>query len=164
MARNENENRNRNSLGYIIFPAFIGLLGVIIGAVLTTYLSNDLANKSWVKQVNYEEKKTISNKRIELIDKTASVFAKSPGISDIWSSYLKDLDKNEFEIKNIELSEKLAQYNSEYYSVISLDHLYFGPKTKAVIDELGKEDKPWWQKNKDLTDKLLTTLIEELNI
>lgn len=136
----------------------------MIGSILTGYIYEKTTNKLWEKQVNYEAKRSVLQKRSELIDKTASVFGKSPGISDVWRTYLNELDKNKLEIKNTDLSEKLAQYNSEYYSVISLDQLYFGSKTRAVIDELGKDGKPWWEISKDKTDKLLRTMVEELNI
>jgi len=155
-------------LAQVIVPLIIGFIGVFgtIAGVYTTYTLTSQESKK-ARAIEYEM--TIVNQRIEIINQAARIYGKEPGISDLWLIYLQETSDN---IANgniatqhsTELSEKLADYNSEYESVVWMAALYFGPKTREALAELGKETGPWWTKNPDTVDEFMVAMVEEINL
>lgn len=129
-----------------------GLSGVLIGGHLSTEAENDRL------KINY--KNEILQQRIRLIDRAASIYGKAPGIRDVWVEYLKsDNDKPK---GNLELSEKLADYNSEFNAVINLSGIYFGPETRKALTAMAENSSPWWEKDGKLVNQYLGAMASEL--
>lgn len=136
-----------------VIGAASALLGVILG--------NIMDSNRFDTQKSFEIKNQVLNQRIIILDRAASIFGMSPGISDYWDEYLR----TKFSKGNqpVEIIGKLTEYQGEFQSVVWLASVYFGPKTKAAIDSLGNEVGPWWTKSKARQDAFMAAMFEELS-
>lgn len=149
------ENSASNNIVPIVV-AFIGLFGGLGGVYVGSSLSTDASQEA----VQYSYKNELLQQRIKLINRAALIYGKSPGVKDVWSSYLKAIeDKLE---PSIELSKALAEYNAEFNAVINLSSLYFGPKTHDALEKMGQIDSPWWEKDDDLVKNYMAAMVSEL--
>ena len=64
---------------------------------------------------------------------------------------------------SLERRIKLDELTTEYAAVLSLDAVYFGPKTKQAIVELVKYDPEWWNAPDEPRKALVNALVEEYN-
>jgi hypothetical protein len=149
-----------------VIPILVGIVGVA-GSLGGVYMGN-INNTHQVeiqKAAEYESK--LLDQRLAIIDRTAKVFGRSPGLSDLWERYLKPIQKAkeapELE-KPPDVVEKLMDAQGEFQSVLFLAQAYFGPKTKAAIAELGADEGPWWTKPKAKQDALVAAMIEEASL
>lgn len=129
---------------------------------LGTVLTNHFTKVQWEYDQTYQLKKEIYKQRVHLIEETAGVFAKAPGIQEVFSQHIKDLISGRAPDQNIELSMKLADYNAEYYKILMEDQLYFGDETRKIIIEMGEKNMPWWDQPRENVDKLLIAMHKEL--
>jgi len=149
------------------FSIITSIISIILAAgspILVTHLNNQfnvekqqIDYKYQMKKRQLETQDKVVDKRIELIEKTSKLVGQAAGVSDLFRTYIKNIDNPEKE-----MSEKLAKYNGEYYSVISMDQIYFGPETQKAINELSKEDGAWWNKSKDKYNNLLSSMYGEI--
>ena len=143
----------------VLIPLIIGLIGVF-GTISGVYITYSLSSKESEKARIIEYEATIVNQRIEIIDRASRIYGKAPGISDLWAKYLSEVGNSTVEI---ELAEKLAEYNGEYESVVWMAGLYFGPKTKEALKVLSDERGPWWTKNPENVDKFMIAMYSEID-
>ena len=142
-------------------PLIVGifaLLGTIAGVLLANAHNTKLAERQIV--IEFEGK--IYEKRIELIDRTANIFGKSPGLQDVWSQYIEKTTVEQSKQSPIELAEKLSEAQGEFQSVVFLSQAYFGPRTRSALADLSASSGPWWNKPKDKQDALLASMISEV--
>lgn len=149
----------KKELIIVLVTAVGTLLATSVGVVLT----NHFTKAQWEYEQRYQLQKDIYQKRLHLIEETASVFAKSPGIQESFFQYKKNIISGDSG-QNIQLSMQLADYNAEYYKILIEDQLYFGDETKKVIFEMGEKNIPWWEQPKENVNKLLGTMHQELMI
>ena len=150
---------NNIIVSQVIIPiatALIGLLGGLAGVYLGSNLSADASKQ--IIQVNYQNE--LLQQRIRILDRAAAIFGKSPGISNVWTAYLDA--RPEVSGSFVSLSRDLAEYNSEFNSVIHLSNIYFGPKTREALKSMNEHSSPWWTKNSDMVTNYLAAMASEL--
>lgn len=159
MTTNSSSNQKRSLIFDLAVPSIVGLIG-ILGSLGGLYLGNSISlnQTERVKAIEWESQ--ILAQRIALLDRAARIFGKAPGIQDVWNKYTASL-KTE---PQLEVVEKLSEYQGEYQSVVYLAVIYFGPKTRAALKELGDEKGPWWNKQKSKQDAFLVAMSEELTL
>lgn len=150
----------------ILVPMVTGLVAAS-AALAGTWLSFHLSSQSSRDIQQREAAREVIAKRLELIDRTSTVFGCAPGISDMWHVYLSKL-RPSVTIQGVRyagpvgLADKLGQYKADYDSVLMMDAVLFGPDTNKAIAELGRQGGPWWEKSRDKTNAVLTAMTREL--
>ncbi|QBJ08184.1 hypothetical protein EYS10_06365 [Rahnella aquatilis] len=143
----------------IILPIIVSLIGVggALGGVIVANHQNSVNDKE-ARIYAYQNK--IIDQRINLVDRAAKVFGKSPGLQDEWKKYNDNLVKGKIDKSIV---DKLTEVQGEFQSVVFLAAVYFGPKTKRALQELGEAPGPWWEKPKDKQDNLIVSMTDEIN-
>ena len=127
--RKNMSNQQPSTLWRDILICALGAIASLGGVMLSGTMELNRENNTWTRSYKNE----ILEKRIEIIDRTAKIFGKSPGISELWGKHLKDVfSHNENKIDK-DLTEKLTEYQGEFQSVIYLASMYFGPKTNSAL-------------------------------
>jgi len=137
----------------------------VTGSLGGVYLANANAAKQAATQKAIELESKWFDQRIALIDRTAKIFGKSPGLQDVWEQYLNEVavhTRKKSKTIPPEIIEKMTEAQGEFQSVIMLLPLYFGPKTVAALKTLSDIRGPWWTKPKDKQDALLVAMSEEI--
>lgn len=142
-------------------PLLVGVVGVV-GSLGGVFIAGASSARLAETQKAIELEGKFVDQRFALIDRTAKVFGKSPGLQDLWERYRQELTANNGPGKMpADLIEKLAEAQGEFQSVLFLSQAYFGPKTREAIDELSAAEGPWWQKPKAKQDALITAMLSE---
>lgn len=81
-------------------------------------------------------------------------------MDDMFNIYIENHVRNES--LNLELIQKITDYNANWQSNIMLSVLYFGESTSIAIKKMSEESAPWWRKNKNLQDEYLNSMMKEL--
>lgn len=149
------ENRILNMITQIAV-ALIGAFSILAGVYVGSSLSSNASKEAM--QISY--KNELLQQRIEIINRAALIYGKSPGVKDIWTVYLKEFHSKP--IVSIELSKTLAEYNSEFNAVITLSGIYFGPKTHEALKAMGEKKSPWWEKDDELVKNYMAAMASEL--
>ncbi|WP_298694156.1 hypothetical protein [uncultured Sulfuricurvum sp.] len=147
-----------NRLKELIIPILISVIG-LVGGLSGVYLGASLDSNSKKEASQLAYKQEIIQQRIKIIDRTATIYGKAPGISGIWKIYLNQPESSN---EQIETSKILAEYNAEFNAVINLSNIYFGPKTRKAIKMMADKKSPWWNKDSDLVSKYLGAMASEL--
>ena len=160
------------------------LIGVVIGALLTVFLTGIINNELWLKQNISSQKKVLIEKRIGLIEKASKLLNSRQTIEDV-NFYLKaqsnfatessNCAKNsrEYEMTILEckqlmnldgIFEKMSiksDLNTEFSTLMQLSSLYFGDKTQKYSTDLSKL-KEWWLADKEIFVKYIAAMHDEL--
>lgn len=144
-----------------IIPLLVGIVGVA-GSLGGVFIAGWNSARQAETQKLIELQGKFFDQRLALIDRTARVFGKSPGLQDFWTLYVKELRSNSDSSKlPADLIDKLTEAQGEFQSVLFLSRAYFGPKTQAAIAELSDAEGPWWQKPKAKQDALIVAMLSE---
>ncbi|HHD7487392.1 TPA: hypothetical protein ACOVI5_002028 [Klebsiella oxytoca] len=143
----------------IILPLALALLGILgtLGGVLITNYQNSVNEK---ESRLYEYQTKIIEQRIILVDRTAKIFGKSPGLQDIWEGHLDMIKKGKVDQLVV---DKLTDAQGEFQSIIYLSSVYFGPKTQQALKDFDEAPGPWWTKPKDKQDNFVSSMALEIN-
>lgn len=142
-------------------------MAILTGA-LSAFLTHYLAQTAWSTNVDYQLRVSVFQKRLDLIERTAQLAGRAPGIDDVWQRYLQEVSasvkKGALPSHDPTLSEKLGEYNGQFRAVLELDALYFGPKTRAAIASLKPKEVPlpYWNFPSDGLSRLLSAMDSEL--
>lgn len=148
-----------------LIPILVGIVG-LVGSLGGVYIANSHNTKQATTQKAIEFESKILEQRISLLDRTAKIFGKSPGLQDYWEKYIKIEIPNKTQESNIsssDLIDRLTDAQGEFQSVVMLASVYFGPKTNQALSELSDVKGPWWTKPKEKQDALLTAMSQELS-
>ncbi len=148
-----------------LFPTITAFIGIIIGSLLNAYTSDKL----YYDKLNAEQQVAFFNARLQQIEKTTKIVAKLPAIKEQFdyhfnsNSLIKD---SLILIKNLAISERLAEYRSDFFSILTMDKLYFGNKTAKEIDSFFNKNKKegikWWNAKEESFEPLINSMYEEL--
>lgn len=130
------------------------------GALIGTYLSSKFEQSNWEARFDLEQKKSILHKRVELMDKTASLFGRTPIFDGLSANIDHSIEllqikkdclesrssPDECEIKiDTSIVERSAKERSvmhaELSSIFLLASIYFGPDTKKSMQAISAN--PW---------------------
>jgi hypothetical protein len=114
----------------------IAILTGALGALLTYYLTQ----KAWLTNVDYQQRAAVLQKGLDLIDRTAQLLGRAPGIEDVWQTYRKEIGrsikKGSLPSPDLALATKLGEYNGEFRATLEMDNLFFGPNTRIASTAL----------------------------
>jgi len=153
------KNRRGMYLKDIILPLALALLGILgtLGGVLITNHQNSV-NEKQSRLYAYQTK--IIEQRINLVDRAAKIFGKSPGLQDVWKEYINMMGKGKFDQLVV---DKLTDAQGEFQSIIFLSSVYFGPKTQQALKDFDETPGPWWTKPKEKQDNFVSSMALEIN-
>lgn len=143
----------------IILPlalALLGILGTLGGVVITNHQNS--VNEKESRLYAYQTK--IIEQRINLVDRAAKIFGKSPGLQDVWKEYIKMMEKGKVDQSII---DKLTDAQGEFQSIIYLSSVYFGPKTQKALKDFDETPGPWWTKPKEKQDNFVSSMALEIS-
>jgi len=160
------------SLSLALIVAVLSFAG---GAGGTLLASRFEANR-WQRETAFSVKKEIFAKRMELLERTVKIVNRLQ-ILDIYQSSGKySLVEGEDLVRSGKVAAsalatvidgvvKVKETQAELSAVMTLDVIYFGPKTKRAVDDLQKalgSAEPWWRVNQAKTQAVLEATAEEL--
>jgi hypothetical protein len=161
--------QDRPNTKTMVWPLVVGgLIAIItgaIGALVTHYLDHG----AWLSAVDYQQRAAVLQKRLDLIERTAQLAGKAPGMDDVWQAYLKEIPtsvkKGVEPLHDPALASKLGEYNGEFQATLTLDALFFGPKTQAEIAELKGTPGPlpYWKIPPERMNRLISAMAAELH-
>lgn len=156
--------QGRNIYKHALLPILVCLLSGV-GSCAGIMLTAQFSTSAYQLQKAFDWEAKIFDKRVECIERMARLIAKQPGIQDEWTRYLVSHDPGEKDnVPPSESSQKLANYNAEYFSVLLLAKLYFGAETINAVDALTETNSPWWMKPNDKQFKVLAAMSKELGL
>ena len=147
----------------------IGGLLTVSGTLLSSYMTNKNEEERWEKRNQLEFNKQVFEQRIKLVERTVKIINKSDlanfhYIAENGKIELGLLGKGEPD-SIIENRKVIAELNSEFLAVLSLNNIYFGPKVVEASKELiasTSEGSPWWKAEEETKQKYINAMYEEL--
>src|SRR5438477_650424 len=97
-----------------------GLMAIITGA-LSAFLTYYLGQRGWESNVEYQQRAAVLQKRLDLIERTAQLIGRAPGMDDVWQAYLKEIGRTAISAKpshDPAISTKLGEYNGEFRATL----------------------------------------------
>ena len=145
----------RQYLTLASLAAILAFAGAIAGSVL----SNSAQRALWEEEFAYSSEQRIVDKRIDLIERTIMLMSESYAIQETEKDNIKaalstvakvavdptsivGAIKKNFREQNVAKCKAIAS-RTEYTNVLKLNRVFFGAKTRRVVDKLLKVD-PWW--------------------
>ncbi|HHU4044521.1 TPA: hypothetical protein ACUB6H_000061 [Enterobacter cloacae] len=156
----ESKKEKISYLKDIVIPITLSLFGILgtLGGVL---IANHQSSVNEKESRHYVYQTKIIEQRINIVDRAARIFGKSPGLQDTFNEYIKVIAKGDKLDKDA--TQQLTEAQGEFQSIIYLSTIYFGPKTREALKELGEAPGPWWQKPKEKQDNLVSAMASEIN-
>jgi hypothetical protein len=137
-----------------------------MGALLGVYTASRLDQSNWEARFKLDQRKTVLERRVAIMEKTASLFNKAPTVLGLRASMELDRtgavldlecvkleraartkkprcsEKQVFDRVHLEsIAKELHSLNADYGSTMTLAVIYFGNDTKAAIKAMGAD--PW---------------------
>ena len=158
----------KQEMRIVILSAALAFLGSTVGA----FLSFQLGEKAWEREVQYDHKKFAVQQRIKLVERLAKAVASLDEIQK--NIELIKIDRNARTIAleqgqsppvisevSEKLSNRLVQIEAEYSAVLSLLQVFYGPKTNNSVNKLIAA-KVWYKPKEEDILKLYDAIGQEL--
>ena len=162
----------RLNLTLALLAAVLAFAGAVAGVVLTNAAQRAL----WEEEFAYDSEQRLVDKRVELIERTVLLMSKSyavqeeekDGIKEALSAVAKvatdptsivGLFRKNFREQAIAKCESINS-RTEFTNILKLDAIFFGARTKRVVDKLLDTD-PWWDAAPQLRDDLIDAMHRE---
>ena len=158
----------KQEMRIVILSAVLAFLGSTVGA----FLSFQLGEKAWEREVQYDHKKFTVQQRIKLVERLAKAVASLDEIQK--NIELIEIDRNARTIAleqgqsppvisevSERLSNRLVQIEAEYSAVLSLLQVFYGPKTNNSVNKLIAA-KVWYKPKEEDILKLYDAIGQEL--
>jgi len=171
------EARRKIPWDLLLVALLTGLLS-LGGVWLGTYLTAQNQRTQWARDTDLAQKREILQKRIELADRTTRVVNRLP-VAAYLSSVAK-IDRLDSQVAvlrkksgvpasnaSVEHIVQAADIKTELLSVMTLDSLYFGPKTAQAVRNLNvalSKKQSWWEVDGKYTQALLDAMGSELKV
>lgn len=140
------------------------------GAAAGTYISFRFEEQKWRRTTTYDAARALYGKRMELIERTTRAFnqADSAAILDTYvAAQRKEAATAETSLRAdilrsvLEADLKRQDLTNEYATTLTLNAVYFGPKTrKAVVPAMVQGE--WWRVTPEKQHALLQAMYDEL--
>lgn len=147
--RDENSTNGKNAGSKALFAVLTAILA-FLGAAGGTVVTEHFRHEAWRQNIEYEFRRKVFEKRLELIDRTVRVA--NSGSLATWldgtsQMLLVEGDPDDQALSARMLSATDLRRNSEQLSieaaaVMAQAGLFFGPKTRAAVEALGGSTWP----------------------
>ncbi|MEI6286810.1 MAG: hypothetical protein WCP79_09950 [Bacillota bacterium] len=141
--------------------AFKILLGVCFGSLLTFGCSYYILNK----QIEVDNHRFLLQQRIQLIEQMASLAAEHQHIENLWFTYKNDLEQKKLVPNNAQqdaVFEKMTDYNTRYYSNITLISHFFGKDVAEKLKLMNTTNA--WEVKKEQYDELIDAMCSKIDL
>jgi hypothetical protein len=137
----------------VLLTALLAFIGAVGGNLVTSRLERT----QWERQTGYKYQQGVFETRLELIERTAELTNKADiaRIYDVGTqnalldakASIGEPDKVDQATEEVaDYSVKREELDADLAAVLSLDRVYFGPKTNEAITRLTDDkDSPWWE-------------------
>ena len=162
----------RQNLTLAVLAAVLAFAGAVAGVVLTNAAQRAL----WEESFAYDSQQSLVAKRADLIERTVLLMSKSyavqeeekDGIKEALSTLAKvatnptsvvGVFKKNFREQAV---ARCASINSraEFANIMELDKIFFGARTRRVVDKL-LDAEPWWDTEPKLRRDLIDAMYAE---
>jgi len=159
----------RNKLLLVLISVVVVFAAVAAGAFVTYEVQRSV----WEVRLEQEDQQQLVDKRIELMERTITVMSRSKVVKDMDEDYRKTtltslakvgLDPSKIvDVVSKTLKEKslsrceAMESRTEYVTILRLDAILFGEKTRKAVDALLSED-PWWAADSTLREALIDAM------
>jgi len=159
----------RHKLFLVIISGVVVFAAAAAGAVITYNVQRDV----WEQKLQREDQQRLLDKRIELIERTVNLMGKSTAVvgqdRDYTRSFLTAMGKTAQDpTKAVGIISKMLKESSEarcdiarvhadFISLLALDDIFFGKRTRTAVRALQEVD-PWWEADSALKADLIEGL------
>lgn len=166
------------------FTSLVALAGVIIGVSITAYFTNSMNNELLTRQDIIKQRDSIFQKRVELIERTSTIFNSRHIITNIneeleihsiMAKQASECAKNPqsygstvigcMELINTQEAFEKQQIKNkiivEFGAVLQMNAVYFGTETEKLSIELSKNPE-WWQAKDTVFTNYISAMRNEL--
>lgn len=156
----------------VIICAAVVFASAVAGALITYRIQQQV----WEQKLQQQEKQWLVDKRIQLMERTISMFTRGKVVKEMDEDYSKTIlsaagkvsrdptkiiDVITKTVKERSLSRcAVMESRSEYRALLRLNSVMFGEETRRVVGELLSED-PWWQVDSAGRENLLNAMTDE---
>jgi hypothetical protein len=168
--------RIMTALGKRLFLVIISAVVVLAAAAAGAYITYRVQQEVWTQKMQQQEKQWLVDKRIELMERTYAMFSRGKVVKEMDEDYSKTILQAAGKVsrdptKIIDVITKTVKERSlsrcgvmesraEYRTLLKLNNVLFGEKTRQAVDALLTED-PWWGADSTLGESLLDAMAEE---
>ena len=156
---------------YKLLLALVVAVLSFLGAAGGTIVGSFYGEAQWRREALLAYDQTILNKRVELVDRTARIINRRNSVKRL-DVYIQNLvtmatlkpesGSGDAELKKVvDAALSRDDLNVELATILSLDALYFGPKTDKAIANLSKAGPDFWAADESLFQALLNALAQE---
>lgn len=152
-----------------LYLVFLGGLLALAGTIANSYFIKSYEDRAWEQRTEFQMKQEVLTQRVKLVERTAKILNKvdilelNYLVEDLKTSLAK-LGQGKLE-DLIDHREVVAELNSEFLTVVSLNSYYFGPAVreagKNIMDATDDEIR-WWQTDEKLRQAYLDALNSEI--
>ncbi len=161
-----------SAFSHNLFLVIISAVLVAAGAGVTYVIQRD----AWAQKAHHEYQKQLVDKRIDLMERTAVLMSKSLAVQDMESASRRSslaaiarlgLDPGSIVDVITESLDKqtlakcrFLESQAEYETLLKLDAIFFGARTRRVVKEL-MNINPWWSVDAAQRAKLVAALDQD---
>jgi hypothetical protein len=148
----------------------LGAALALVGSYCNALLSNKMEKENWEQRTQFEAEQKILGERIKLVERTAQIMNK---IDYLELNYLIESGKTDLakigagKLEDIIDHRKIvAELNSEFLTVVSLNNIYFGPQVREAQKKLfdaTNNETPWWRTDENLRDNYANAVFSEIS-
>lgn len=158
-----------HKLFLVIISGVVVFAAAAAGAGITYYVQRDV----WEQKLQREDQQQLVDKRFELIERTVDLMGKSTAVigqeKNYTRSFLTAMAKTAGDpTKAVGIISKMlkessetrcniAEAHAEFMSLLALDEIFFGERTRTAVRALQEAD-PWWEADSALKADLIEAL------
>ncbi|UCH62291.1 MAG: hypothetical protein JSU77_10850 [Fidelibacterota bacterium] len=159
----------RHKLFLVIISGVVVFAAAAAGAVITYNVQHDV----WEQKLRREDQQRLLDKRIELIERTVNLMGKSTAVigqdRDYTRSFLTAMARTAQDpTKAVGIISKMlkessearcdiAQVHANFISLLALNDIFFGERTRTAVRALQEVD-PWWEADSALKADLIEAI------
>lgn len=159
----------RHKLFLVIISGVVVFAAAAAGAVITYNIQRDV----WKQKLQREDQQRLLDKRIELIERTVNLMGKSTAVigqdRDYTRSFLTAMGKTAQDpTKAVGIISKMlkessearcdiARVHSDFISLLALNDIFFGKRTRTAVRALQEVD-PWWEADSAIKADLIEAI------
>jgi len=177
---------DRETLASKVALALIVAALSFAGSALGSVISSRYEASKWERETNYSSRKSIIEKRLDLLDRTVRIFNKADAAqflqlhgesllqlnkADLEYAISKHRPGNDAEFRNsldrlLADRLQLSDMNVELGSVLTLDALYFGSRTRDMIGAIKQKEAngKWWELDGKSRTDLFDAMYQEMSV
>lgn len=152
----------REDFVLIVITSLLAFLGGAGGS----YFTNALQDSNSDRQTRRENAKLYFEKRLQLVERTTKALNTALTTDTLQlapgAELMQSPDFKAFATKLIESRLKVSELNTEIATVLMLDSLYFGPKTREALAPFYKANPNWSSVGSAEQNSLVQAMIAEL--